>query len=129
MNATRHPWLVIRALYELVRYDVVHLLIRDRSIHRQLAPCAPVRREPDRAAMTAIGNALLLACCLYCKPVRCLQRSVCLVRLLRRHGVPAQLLIGYRPAPFFSHAWVEVDGHVINDSSAYRAQLRVLLAA
>ena len=69
---------------------------------------------------------MLLATCLYWKPVLCLQRSVCAVRLLRSHGVAARLVIGYRPSPFFSHAWVEVDGRVVNSSPAYKTRLRVL---
>ena len=33
----------------------------------------------------------------------------------RRNGIAAQLVIGCRPLPFESHAWVEVDGRVVND--------------
>jgi transglutaminase superfamily protein len=51
------------------------------------------------------------------------------VRLLRARGVVARLLIGYRPVPFLSHAWVEVEGRVVNDSPAYRKRLHVLLTA
>jgi len=49
-----------------------------------------------------------LAACFYWKPVRCLQRSVAAMRLLRKCGIDGRLVIGYRPSPFFSHAWVEV---------------------
>jgi hypothetical protein len=129
MITTRHSWLVVTALYELVRYDVIHLLVRRRGIERHLRTRTAARPAPTPADIAAIGHALRVAGCLYWKPVMCLQRSVCLVRLLRRRGIPARLVIGYRPAPFFSHAWVEVDGRVVNDSPAYRAQLRVLLAA
>ena len=69
---------------------------------------------------------MVLASCLYWKPVRCLQRSLCTARLLRIHGVAAQLVIGYRAMPFLSHAWVESDGRVVNDSPVYRQRLRVL---
>ena len=75
---------------------------------------------------TAVCDAVLLATCLYWKPVLCLQRSVCTTRLLRTRGVAARLIIGYREAPFFSHAWVEVGSRVVNDSPAYRSRLRVL---
>jgi hypothetical protein len=51
------------------------------------------------------------------------------VRLLRKHDVVARLVIGYRPVPFFSHAWVEVNGRVVNDSPAYRERLQVLYTA
>jgi hypothetical protein len=70
----------------------------------------------------------LLATCLYWKRVLCLQRSVCATRLLRARSLPARLVIGYREAPFFSHAWVEIGSRVVNDSPAYRTRLRVLHA-
>jgi hypothetical protein len=47
--------------------------------------------------------------------VRCLQRSAATAILLRRHGIPAEMVIGVQLVPLKSHAWVEVDGRVIND--------------
>jgi hypothetical protein len=73
-----------------------------------------------------VRAAASLACSLYWKPSRCLQRSVVLVRLLRRRGLPAQMVIGYRAVPFFSHAWVEVDGRTVNDTSSYARRLSIL---
>jgi len=35
-------------------------------------------------------------------------------------------VIGYRAAPFFSHAWVEVGGRAANDSPTYQKRLQVL---
>src|SRR5215813_13721417 len=55
--------------------------------------------------------------------------TVCTVRLLRKHGVHARLVIGYRPSPFFSHAWVEVDGRVVYGSPAYQKRLQPLFVA
>jgi hypothetical protein len=63
---------------------------------------------------------------LYWKRALCLQRSVATTRLLRQHGIRAELVIGYRADPFMSHAWVEIDGQVVNDSPAYQQRLRVL---
>jgi len=51
----------------------------------------------------------------YPKHALCLQRSAVATCLLRRQGVPAQMVIGCRKMPFHSHAWVEVDGEVVND--------------
>jgi prolyl oligopeptidase len=42
--------------------------------------------------------------------------------LLRRHGFHAELVIGARIVPFKSHAWVEINGLVINDKS-YMSEL------
>jgi hypothetical protein len=126
MSSARYAWLVTRALFGLARYDAA-LKLRgfgyiQRQLHRQSA--APQPAHPD--GESRICDAVLLATCLYWKPVLCLQRSVSAVRLLRSCGICARLVIGYRPTPFFSHAWVEVDGRVVNGSSTYKTRLRVL---
>jgi hypothetical protein len=56
----------------------------------------------------------------------CLQRSMVATWLLRRHGIAAKMVIGCRPLPFESHAWVEVDGCVVNDRPQYQRAFRVL---
>jgi hypothetical protein len=126
MKRAQYACLVIRALYELVRYEALLSLRGFQGMQRALSrqPVAANRNcpEPEKA----ICDAVLLATCLYWKPVLCLQRSVCAVRLLRAHGVAGKLVIGYRPTPFFSHAWVEVDGRAVNASPAYQKRLRVL---
>ena len=58
------------------------------------------------------------ACALYFKEVECLQRSAVLVCLLRDMGMRATLVIGAQRLPFKAHAWVEVDGQVVNESSS-----------
>jgi Transglutaminase-like superfamily len=61
--------------------------------------------------------------------VLCLQRAICTVRLLRKQGIDAHLMIGYCPSPFFSHAWVEVEGRVVYGSAAYQKRLQLLHVA
>jgi hypothetical protein len=124
MKALRYFWLVGTALRGLMLYDIAYAVCGFERALRLLGP-APATDPTAAAVDPAVCDAVLLATCLYWKPVMCLQRSFCLARLLRAHGVPARLVIGYRPVPFFSHAWVEVGGRVVNDSPVYR-QLRVL---
>jgi len=78
-------------------------------------PCRPTK--PERSATERVCKAVDLACVWYWKPVLCLQRSAATVRLLRVRGVPAQLVIGVQQMPFKAHAWVEVEGYVVNDRS------------
>ena len=66
------------------------------------------------------------ACVWYLKRSACLQRSVVATWLLRREGIAATLVIGCRPVPFESHAWVEVDGAVVNDLPQYPRVFTVL---
>jgi len=121
--------LVFRALYEIARYEVVLLLLGSGRIMSPLR-CQSISIKSRSAELEkTICDAVLLATCFYWKPVLCLQRAVCTVRLLRRHGIHARLVIGYRPSPFFSHAWVEVDGRVLYGSSAYQKRLMPLHVA
>src|ERR1041384_5341892 len=92
---------------------------------------SPFSDSLNRSSRSSLLSSLPSQCstCFYWKPVLCLQRAVCTVRLLRRHGIFARLVIGYRPSPFFSHAWVEVDGRVVYGSPAYQKRLKPLHVA
>ena len=126
MTRAARAWLVVRALCELIRHDVLHTALGVKRMQAR-----PVRRatrigRADVDVETDVCDAVVLACCLYWKPVLCLQRSMCAMRLLRSRGIAARVVVGYRPVPFFSHAWVEVDGRVVNDSPAYKTRLTTL---
>jgi hypothetical protein len=129
MKRARHAWLLFSALCELARYEVTILLRGSGRILSQLRLQSVAAKSAGRESEQAVCDAVLLATCLYWKPVLCLQRAVCTVRVLRRHGIVARLVIGYRPSPFFSHAWVEVDGRVVYGSPAYQKRLRLLHVA
>lgn len=85
----------------------IHSLVRNQRV----APNA----AGERPRIEAICRAVDLACAFYLSPVLCLQRSAATTILLRCCGWQAQLCIGARVSPFNSHAWVEVDGSVVND--------------
>ena len=121
--------LLISAFYELARYEVVLSLVGSGRILSQLRRQSNAIRSSSAELEQTICDAVLLATCFYWKPVLCLQRAVCTVRLLRRHGINARLVIGYRPSPFFSHAWVEIDGRVVYGSAAYQKRLMPLHVA
>ena len=129
MKTARYASLVFTALCEITRYE---LIVSSRGIGcilRQLRQQRVSQKPCTEALQQAICEAVLLATCFYWKPVLCLQRSVCTVRLLRQYGIYARLAIGYRPSPFFSHAWVEVNGRVVYGSAAYQKRLQSLLIA
>jgi hypothetical protein len=91
-----------------------------------------VRRIPVGETAAAAGalericDAVDSACLWYWKQVLCLQRSVATVILLRKRGIPAELVIGAQHMPFKAHAWVEVDGRVVNDRSYMSEMYSVL---
>lgn len=44
---------------------------------------------------------------------RCLFRSLTLMSMLERRGIPQLLVIAVRPRPFAAHAWIEVEGQAV----------------
>lgn len=123
MPAGKKAWLYARVMGELVRYD---LLFAWRGMRGVRPRHAPARGAGGVALEAAICEAVRSVAPFYWKPIRCLQRSMVTARLMRDHGILAEVVIGYRAAPFFSHAWVEVAGRVVNDSPIYQMRLQVL---
>ena len=126
MPRPTYAMLALRALWELLRYDVVHATRGFQHVCLQLERQPVLPRRTLEPAETQVCDAVSLASCFYWKRVYCLQRSVVATRLLRKSGIPGHVVIGYRPSPFFSHAWVEVEGRVVNDSQGYRERMHVL---
>jgi hypothetical protein len=67
-----------------------------------------------------------LAFMFYLRTVKCIQRSAATAAILRRNGHAADLTVGVRSLPFFSHAWVQVDGVPVNENSEMLRTLRVI---
>jgi hypothetical protein len=90
---------------------------RKTALLRQIVQATRVKTSQSASQSSAeqICHAMDLACVFYPKSVSCLHRSVATTLLLRRHGIPAELVIGAQLIPFKSHAWVELNGSVIND--------------
>jgi hypothetical protein len=118
--------LILQAVADLLFYD---LLIRFAGFAQVRARVkkAQVRNRPTNSRTTdRVCVAADIASCFYYKQVRCMHRSFVTVRLLRKCGVNADLVIGSRPVPFLCHAWVEVDGRIVNDKQGYKRRLCVL---
>jgi hypothetical protein len=62
----------------------------------------------------------------YLKQALCLQRSAVTACLLRSRGIAAEMVIGCHKMPFCGHAWVEVDGRIVNDTSEIKGFYSVL---
>ena len=119
-------FLLVQAFAELLLYETKNRFGGFQAVHRSVERVRVRRCFSDAKAITRVCEAVRLASCFFWKPVLCLPRAVVTTRLLRKRGVAATMVIGYRPSPFFSHAWVEVDGVIVNDSRAYQERLLVL---
>ena len=123
-RATRLAGLTMEAWAGLVLFE----LIRPAGFARICASLRSARRSPRRVAVDPrdVVWAVDEACVWYVKRAACLQRSFVATRLLRRCGFAAEMVIGCRPLPFESHAWVEIDGRVVNDLPQYQRAFTVL---
>jgi len=108
---------IIKAFLEILRFDIYLACGDFRRFYGR------VNNYPIMAAGVAadvvekVCSAVNVACIWYPKRALCLQRSAVATCLLRRHGVPAQMVIGVQQLPFRAHAWVEIEGRVVNDKS------------
>jgi len=115
------------ALIGLAAFDVLlrtagfEALIRKVERYPTAAPqttdleiCKRVRAVVDRAQMY------------YPKKAMCLQHSAVVTCLLRRRGVPAEMVIGAQEYPPKAHAWAEVAGAVVNDNQKVKTRYREL---
>ena len=119
-------FLVLRAYLKLIDFDLDLARGDFQSLYNKVR-AYPIERMPARSdAVEQIRSAVDMACIWYWKEVLCLQRSAATACLLKQYGVPARLLIGAQQTPFKAHAWVEVDGRVINDKPYMREMYVVL---
>jgi hypothetical protein len=97
-----------RLIRKVERWPIAAPRTTDREI------CRRVRGMVDRAQMY------------YPKKAMCLQHSAVVTCLLRRRGVPAQMVLAAQDFPPKAHAWAEVAGEVVSDSPAVKTKYREL---
>ena len=113
-------WLLLFYFDCLMRFrgfSRVHTIVREQMIRFGTS---------RRAEAEDLSHAVDLACVFYFKRVLCLQRSAALAILLRRHGWSAEMVIGAQLFPDLFHAWVEVEGRVVNDKPHVTQLFQVL---
>jgi Transglutaminase-like superfamily len=101
--------LLLKIEWQMTFHDFrsVHDLVRGRRIQ--------LRRSHEVPSIGTLCYAMDLACVFSIKSIRCLQRSAATTLLLRKHGYRAEMILAANLMPFSYHAWVEIDGTVVND--------------
>ena len=107
--------LVIKAYLKLIHFDLYLTRGNFAALYSAVRRYPIGKKAPSPEAVERICAAVDMACIWYWKEALCLQRSAAAACLLKRYGVPAQMVIGAQQMPFKAHAWVEVDGRVVND--------------
>jgi Transglutaminase-like superfamily len=118
--------LILKAYWRLVLFDLYLTRGNFAALHRKVRNYPVNKKTPSPDALERICSAVDMACIWYWKKALCLQRSAAAASLLKQHGVPAQMVIGAQQMPFKAHAWVEVDGRVVNDKQYTRERYAVL---
>ena len=120
-------FLVLRAYLRLIHFDLYLARGNFEALYKKVRELSESEsRQLRSTAVEQICAAVDMACIWYWKEVLCLQRSAATACLLKRYGVPAQMMIGAQQMPFKAHAWVEVDGRVVNDKPYMREMYAVL---
>ena len=120
-------WETLRALRALFAFD---LLLRFRGFEALIRKVEswpttePHSTDPElcRHVCAAVTRAQMY----YPKKAMCLQHSAVLTCLLRRNGIPAEMILAAQEFPPKAHAWVEVGGAVVNDFKQVKTRYREL---
>ena len=119
-------FLFLKAYWNLIFFDRFIARNRFAELHARVRTCPVSAQPPPADARERISSAVNMACIWYWKEVLCLQRSAATTCLLKQHGIAAQMVIGTQKMPFKAHAWVEVDGVVVNDKPYMPEMYQVL---
>jgi Transglutaminase-like superfamily len=118
--------LYLHALWQILRFEFCLFCGDFALLHGTIRACPLSASTPKPRVAEEICKAVDLVCVCYPKRVLCLQRSAATACLLKRNGIPARMIIGVQGLPFKAHAWVEVDGRVVNDKPYVRDTYAVL---
>jgi len=117
---------MIAAWLRIAVIDLIMALRGFPAVHRFVGRI-PLRRRRDPRPAADLVQIVDRAAVHYPRELRCLRRSAAITWMLRRHGHPAELVVGASIIPFGAHAWVELDGRIINDNeNDVRARYTVL---
>jgi hypothetical protein len=119
-------FLGLKAYLKLIHFDLFLARGDFAALYEKVRNSRLVRQVPAPDALERICTAVNMACVWYWKRPLCLQRSAATACLLKRYGVPAQMVIGAQQMPFKAHAWVEVSGRIVNDNPSIRSLYAVV---
>ncbi len=113
--------LFFQAFFALLVYDMVNSFRSFKVLHSTVKKWKVANKPVGQDAIARVCTAVNYACVWYPKQALCLQRSFVTTYLLRKQGVPAQMVLGAQKLPFKAHAWVEANGQAVNERSDVQA--------
>jgi hypothetical protein len=130
----RLPWLqrrvLVRAAVWLGLTDIGLRMLGFRRMIDLVPAASADGSPPDTSHIGIYVAAIEIVANHHVVPAHCLHKSVVLQFWLRREGIPSKLRIGVRKEgqQLKAHAWVEVDGQVVNDDPRAIAAFQPLAA-
>jgi hypothetical protein len=117
----------LSAFIALLTFDLLLKLVGFQALIKKVErwPTAEPRTT-DRAICQRVRGMVDRAQMYYPKKAMCLQHSAVVTFLLRRRGVPAEMVLAAQEFPPKAHAWTEVAGEVVNDKDSVRNEYLVL---
>lgn len=115
------------AFFALLAFDFVLRVRGFEALVRKVENCP--RREPlnsDAEICRRVCATVNRAQVYYPRKAMCLQHSAVVTCLLRRRGVPVQMVLAAQEFPPKAHAWVELAGIVVNDFQQVKTRYREL---
>ena len=121
------PIVFIRACLALLTARLLLAVGGWRRLIDALPPSPTPPSHPPESLLRRLASACASAALAVPFQTACLERAFAACCVLRSRGFPATLQIGMRTSPPLTfHAWVEVDGVVVNGESMLRRQFRVI---
>src|SRR5260221_6902547 len=97
-------YLVLKAYLKLIHFDLYLARGNFAALYDKVRKYPVGKRALAPDAVEHICSAIDMACIWYSKEALCLQRSAATACLLKRYGVPAQMVISAQQIPFKAHA-------------------------
>jgi hypothetical protein len=117
---------IAEAYVQLLMHDLFMWRRDLAALHHHIRTFATREIAAIPMSTAVVTESFNIACAFYPKQALCLQRSAVLVKMLRRRGLPARLMIGAQKLPFKAHAWVQVYDVIIDDRLASSETFMVL---
>lgn len=119
-------FLTLRAYGRLILFDAYLARGNFEALYAKVRNYPIGNKRTEDNLLERACYAIDLATIWYWKQAKCLQRSAATACLLRTCGIDAKMVIGAQQLPFRAHAWVEVEGQVVNDKPYMREMYQVL---
>lgn len=106
---------IIGLLFTAIALRVTSLSRLWRFAHRRLGQ--PVDHASTASFVNTLACTMRQASAWSPLKAQCLEQSLLMLAILRSAGIDADLRFGVLMFPFRAHAWIEVDGHPVTDTT------------